>query len=102
MVRLKENDKNGTRLFDIFQFHYGTIKRLQLLKWKNKVEKFQFHYGTIKSDSSNNVYYYDIRFQFHYGTIKRGMAMVPLSRCQVYFNSTMVRLKALQTFLETH
>ena len=70
MVRLKELHRGGYQLSGRFQFHYGTIKRV-----------------------NTNISVLDQQiFQFHYGTIKRGE---PLSRKDftIYFNSTMVRLK---------
>ena len=53
---------------------------------------FQFHYGTIKRLVLGLGLCYHSIFQFHYGTIKR--YMVRCAICEwVYFNSTMVRLK---------
>ena len=36
-------------LQDVFQFHYGTIKRSTLPTSIVIATEFQFHYGTIKS-----------------------------------------------------
>ena len=33
----------------VFQFHYGTIKRIHDIYTPAPFEEFQFHYGTIKS-----------------------------------------------------
>ena len=74
-----------------FQFHYGTIKRLNrgggwlrighfnstMVRLKDEQARglllgseFQFHYGTIKSLRRYEYNYYNEEFQFHYGTIK--------------------------------
>ena len=93
MVRLKVGGAKTLKNLEIFQFHYGTIKRLNYLEpqlqqsyfnstmvrlkvfdvkvTRNLDVKFQFHYGTIKSGrfwGRNNTF---AAFQFHYGTIKR-------------------------------
>ena len=49
MVRLKDNlvAKNTGEI--LFQFHYGTIKRVCFLLPVLAYHLFQFHYGTIKS-----------------------------------------------------
>ena len=49
MVRLKGSMKKAIKLYN----------------------QFQFHYGTIKSQRSDIVAHLEARFQFHYGTIKR-------------------------------
>ena len=55
----------------VFQFHYGTIKRMSVSLRYRPLAAFQFHYGTIKSISLNVFSMNAITFQFHYGTIKR-------------------------------
>ena len=54
----------------LFQFHYGTIKRMPTLEQVKEYFEFQFHYGTIKSAELFNCKQSNISFQFHYGTIK--------------------------------
>ena len=71
MVRLKVVGATMQPDNTLFQFHYGTIKRRKHRVNDSGVTLFQFHYGTIKSRRSFSV-----------------MLLV------IYFNSTMVRLKA--------
>ena len=72
MVRLKDPKHQSHNPHQhIFQFHYGTIKRINVIHLPRFIRLFQFHYGTIKSP-------------------RRGCK----SDAWPYFNSTMVRLKA--------
>ena len=53
MVRLKGGVDARTFKDKAFQFHYGTIKRIDGINIEVKtVAEFQFHYGTIKSRST--------------------------------------------------
>ncbi len=71
MVRLKEGLFFHVKIKDYsFQFHYGTIKRINSKILFCKPHEFQFHYGTIKSLFSNCPSEGSFIFQFHYGTIK--------------------------------
>ena len=73
MVRLKVAEAMGVAInAALFQFHYGTIKSALFVKDYLDDPEFQFHYGTIKS--------------IRYGFLRHGRG---------YFNSTMVRLKAI-------
>ena len=58
------------KTYIVFQFHYGTIKRIRASHRPYLLWLFQFHYGTIK-----RIHFFLIGSRFH------------------YFNSTMVRLK---------
>ena len=49
MVRLKELQEMQAAGYEIFQFHYGTIKRALSVLQSLQGLAFQFHYGTIKS-----------------------------------------------------
>ena len=49
MVRLKADEGFQWFYDNIFQFHYGTIKRIRAAWEANGLVSFQFHYGTIKS-----------------------------------------------------
>ena len=71
MVRLKARPDMGDGMTSIFQFHYGTIKRLTELSKQHEELWFQFHYGTIKSKPQTIQIVFPSEFQFHYGTIKR-------------------------------
>ena len=72
MVRLKDYGNNNRKYQVLpFQFHYGSIKGL--------AEKPETH-----------AWYW---FQFHYGSIK-GHIRPSVIKPWMYFNSTMVRLKA--------
>ena len=92
MVRLKAACDVLDVAREVFQFHYGTIKRSSANASSNNVAEFQFHYGTIKSLGgiyfTSNVLDFNStmvrlkviilnylclrnKFQFHYGTIKR-------------------------------
>ena len=53
---------------------------------------FQFHYGSIKRLGEKTISQVHYPFQFHYGSIKRALEMLSKS-ILIYFNSTMVRLK---------
>jgi len=71
MVRLKVVDvQNFMKLYNQFQFQYGSIKRFISQHLIYLLTMFQFQYGSIKSQSSNLV----------------------LNQCKC-FNSNMVRLK---------
>ena len=70
MVRLKVSHLVVRVTQRVFQFHYGTIKRIEDALKDAREELFQFHYGTIKS------------------RIQSGF-----THTLNYFNSTMVRLK---------
>ena len=73
MVRLKEGlERMWTRFDKLFQFQYGTIKRVKLSIMLLDVQMFQFQYGTIKSVSATSVV-----------------------NNNASFNSNMVRLKGL-------
>ena len=76
------------RLKDRFQLQAGEA-----------LPQFQFHYGTIKSSFIRASRAYLSIFQFHYGTIKRIRAAWEANGL-VYFNSTMVRLKASNAALQ--
>ena len=72
MVRLKAYEfKPKSLLSDMFQFHYGSIKRLMIYLLIEAGLLFQFHYGSIKSDFSFEIFIKFFPFQFHYGSIKR-------------------------------
>jgi len=76
MVRLKEEWFRMFPCYALFQFHYGSVKRIIALKEDIRSELFQFHYGSVKRKPfSSNL------------------------RCFLYFNSTMVRLKVSTTVL---
>ena len=75
-----------------FQFHYGTIKRIELciavticIHFNSTMVRLKV--GLYVSSGSPP------SFQFHYGTIKRFTILLCVVSVQ-YFNSTMVRLKA--------
>ena len=92
MVRLKDRLSFGIAYVTLFQFHYGTIKRILEHSITGKViyfnstmvrlkenqsvvparvaSVFQFHYGTIKSKRVRDFSPIELLFQFHYGTIK--------------------------------
>ena len=75
MVRLKEERfKDIDNYMQLFQFHYGTIKRQWESPNPSTFNVFQFHYGTIKRSASNKLVLSYVTFQFHYGTIKRDYA----------------------------
>ncbi len=54
---------------------------------------FQFHYGTVKSADVRTARRTELPFQFHYGTVKRRRKSRCTSSMQMHFNSTTVRLK---------
>ena len=91
MVRLKDITPSAAGAYNMFQFHYGTIKRASGVGPQGEVVRFQFHYGTIKREhlqarpaarprfNSTMVRLKEyplirdveiLMFQFHYGTIK--------------------------------
>jgi len=74
MVRLKVALKNAKMIaVELFQFHYGSVKRSApkaLIKW---LRQFQFHYGSVKSQEKLNELTQKTIFQFHYGSVKRIM-----------------------------
>ena len=94
MVRLKEIVRSMLLPNHcLFQFHNGTIKRKANYSSSFLSVTFQFHNGTIKRAfvwRQNNI---PPLFQFHNGTIKSVMPL-PHTSIILYFNSTMVRLKA--------
>ena len=117
MVRLKVYTvKHKDRIFNLFQFHDGTIKSLKevylkqgLLHFNSTMVRlkdstinnsngvftsFQFHDGTIKRQRVSEVEGILSVFQFHDGTIKR-YELFNLLHSKFHFNSTMVRLKVL-------
>jgi len=50
MVRLKEAGRPFKQsLKDIFQFHYGSVKRMVIVIDNTATKIFQFHYGSVKS-----------------------------------------------------
>ena len=52
MVRLKGTEYEDASDDYIFQFHYGTIKRILTRNVLATKGIFQFHYGTIKSSDA--------------------------------------------------
>ena len=62
----------------------------RILKGKGFI--FQFHYGTIKRLWGRGIGVKSVLFQFHYGTIKSPMDYIK-TELKTHFNSTMVRLK---------
>ena len=70
MVRLKVSSIFKGVSENVFQFHYGTIKRAFQIAYKQKFNTFQFHYGTIKRN-----------------------CLLRKKNREKNFNSTMVRLK---------
>ena len=71
MVQLKVDIEPDTCVItSMFQFQYGTIKRVEQFFLSENFIMFQFQYGTIKSPLSYRVFPYPIVFQFQYGTIK--------------------------------
>ncbi len=97
MVRLKVTYILKSNANNLFQFHYGTIKRKNQKKMTISKNLFQFHYGTIKSDLSYIWRSSMTVFQFHYGTIKSDMLMFSM-KVYLNFNSIMVRLKVKEIF----
>ena len=55
---------------------------------------FQFQYGAIKSIFIDSFTYLNWEFQFQYGAIK-SQYFIAVEKLMQYFNSNMVRLKAL-------
>jgi len=52
MVRLKEEEINSALVrANIFQFHYGSVKRMGVFGVISGALEFQFHYGSVKSRS---------------------------------------------------
>ena len=70
MVRLKVFEGKQRRRLQLFQFHYGTIKRRARCRIVQRTYIFQFHYGTIKRQLLVGHRTVRVVFQFHYGTIK--------------------------------
>ncbi len=92
MVRLKDIPDKPHGLFNIFQFHYGSIKGWSFFSFFFQYFVFQFHYGSIKGMTDSHSINFCTQFQFHYGSIKgpfTDIGLVALGN----FNSTMVRLK---------
>ena len=92
MVRLKEPTVFERAVHRLFQFHYGTIKRLNSLLMKRDEVLFQFHYGTIKScriyvSSLFNLYFNSTMVRL------KGNSWPQYGHLSSHFNSTMVRLK---------
>ena len=75
-----------------FQFHVGTIARLELTGQAGYLSKFQFHVGTIARTFRFFVIKLFRSFQFHVGTIARTTGEQQAERYD-YFNSTLVRLR---------
>ena len=71
MVRLKVKAEIQEVKKELFQFHYGTIKRQTRTRTFTITTLFQFHYGTIKRAGAQPQTGNASSFQFHYGTIKR-------------------------------
>ncbi len=63
--------------------------------------RFQFLYGTIKSYFNYVLVRVPCLFQFLYGTIKR-IALILLWSMIIYFNSSMVQLKATELHRSEH
>ena len=83
MVRLKERPTRAYSVLNLFQFHYGTIKRPHLCRRNGRVRLFQFHYGTIKSQAAQRYSLWQDAFQFHYGTIKSAVETFSELRLQI-------------------
>ena len=113
MVRLKDIAKKCYYKFNIFQFHYGTIKSIPqeesavydanfnstMVRLKERIYgkfvprcAFQFHYGTIKSLSRSSSEYILRHFNSTMVRLK-GRGSGCKRRMIINFNSTMVRLK---------
>ena len=97
MVRLKGINQYWVRVYvEEFQFHNGSIKSKPVISGLTSQIAFQFHNGSIKSDYKDSQFVADMLFQFHNGSIKRRMhVQMPLHELTC-FNSTMVRLKAIE------
>ena len=71
MVRLKaETQERDAPVFILFQFHNGSIKRVDRVLETIEEELFQFHNGSIKSGLSYTNRFEIPLFQFHNGSIK--------------------------------
>ena len=46
----------GLGRFQLFQFHFGTIKTWQAARWVLPGNTFQFHFGTIKTTVGYEAY----------------------------------------------
>ena len=113
MVRLKVGKDLDWSDEPVFQFHYGTIKRLLCESAKPTVHYFNstmvrlkglkakpfpwiacyFNSTMVRLKETVRTWFREIKkFQFHYGTIK-SPSPVSLWPFLSYFNSTMVRLK---------
>src|SRR5690606_15030350 len=58
-------------------------------------QEFQFHLGAINRLWTKQTAFLHITFQFHLGAINRFLACCPMQKRQ-YFNSTLVRLTAIE------
>ena len=82
---------------EAFQFLYGAIKSDFIPYHSHYHDKFQFLYGAIKSWPSSVIGGAAILFQFLYGAIKR-IETPQNTPDEIYFNSSMVRLKVMKGF----
>ena len=78
----------------VFQFQNGAIKSKLIAVILPDTKMFQFQNGAIKSQSRCRYAEYCEQFQFQNGAIKRNVK-AKRNRITHYFNSKMVRLKAL-------
>jgi len=100
MVRLKDELLDDIEVDSTtFQFHYGSVKRGDRSNRWFPADVFQFHYGSVKSGIDSDTTEISSPFQFHYGSVKRLMPFA-LQIPDIYFNSTMVRLKVELESLE--
>ena len=71
MGRLKVNSENHNVIqYSIFQFLYGTIKRLRTKYTRPKLRNFNSFMGRLKADGAPEIFTERKEFQFLYGTIK--------------------------------
>ena len=91
-VRLKHGRLCGLCFICIFQFHKGTIKTLNSIRYWLENASFQFHKGTIKTLFRVFLLIVSVIFQFHKGTIKTERFRMD-SDILSNFNSIKVRLK---------
>ena len=95
MVRLKDLRKFcRSGAWPSFNSSMVRLKGVHI-QWRSLDNQFQFQYGTIKSNLLFNKLRQQAMFQFQYGTIKRKSSAQQRKGC-LCFNSSMVRLKALQ------
>ena len=93
MVRLKDTVCLAHRYrHNLFQFHNGSIKRLDHHIKFILFALFQFHNGSIKSAPFPAGVVVSDKFQFHNGSIK-SEDVNQKKITEKRFNSTMVRLK---------